>query len=68
MVAKLLYGLLAALVVVVLYFVAWPVPIEPVAWRAPPNPGYSGSFAVNQRLTGVEAPALGRLAKARAGL
>ncbi len=59
MVAKVLYGLLAALVVVVLYFVAWPVPIEPVAWRAPANPGYSGPFAVNQRLKGVEALAIG---------
>jgi sugar lactone lactonase YvrE len=30
-----------------------PVPAEPVAWQAPPNPGYTGAYAVNSRLAGL---------------
>jgi len=37
-----------------LYFVTWPVPVEPVAWQAVPNPGYTGPFAKNERLKGIE--------------
>jgi len=51
---KILWSLIVIIVVIVLYFVAWPVPIDPVAWEAPPNPGYTGAFAVNERLKGVE--------------
>ena len=36
------------------YFLLWPVPIDPVAWEAPPNPGYTGQFAVNQQLAALE--------------
>lgn len=39
---------------IIFYFIAWPVPIAPVAWEAPPNPGYTGPFAVNDRLKDVE--------------
>lgn len=46
---------LAAVVAVVLYFLAWPVPIRPVAWEAPSNPGYTGVFAANERLTAMQA-------------
>lgn len=28
----------------------WPLPVEPVAWQAPPAPTLTGAFAVNQRL------------------
>jgi sugar lactone lactonase YvrE len=43
------------------YFFFWPVPIAPVAWKAPPNPGYSGPFARNTRLKGlVEMLPIGR--------
>ncbi|MBW2608467.1 MAG: SMP-30/gluconolactonase/LRE family protein [Deltaproteobacteria bacterium] len=38
----------------IVYFVAWPVPVSPVAWEAPLNPGYTGPFAVNNRLKGIE--------------
>lgn len=41
------------------YLLAWPVPIEPVAWSAPADPGYSGPFAVNRRLAGLEILAIG---------
>ncbi len=36
------------------YLLAWPVPIEPVAWSPPPDPGYTGPFASNHRLDGIE--------------
>ena len=36
-----------------------PVPAEPVAWQAPPNPGYSGPYAANTRLQGLGMIALG---------
>jgi sugar lactone lactonase YvrE len=36
------------------YLLTWPVPIEPVSWTAPADPGYAGPFAVNERLAGVE--------------
>lgn len=39
---------------IIIYFIAYPVPISPVAWEAPPNPGYTGPFAVNDRLTAIE--------------
>lgn len=41
-----------ALVVAALaaYLAFWPVPIEPVAWQAPPSTGYTGSYAANERL------------------
>ncbi|MCV6614743.1 MAG: SMP-30/gluconolactonase/LRE family protein [Cellvibrionaceae bacterium] len=36
------------------YLSLWPVPVEPVAWQAPPNPGYVGDFAPNDILTQLE--------------
>jgi len=46
-------------VVTLLYFTAWRVPIDPVAWKAPPNSGYSGPFARNERLRGIQALPIG---------
>ena len=46
MLKGILWTLFILLIAIVLYFVAWPVPVEPVAWEAPPNPGYTGPFAV----------------------
>jgi len=43
----------------ILYFIFWPVPIEPVAWEAPPNPGYTGAFIQNERLKGIEIFSIG---------
>lgn len=45
------FGLFLALLV---YLALWPVPVEPVAWEAPPNPGYTGEFALNDRLAGAQ--------------
>ena len=58
MVKRILWSLFVIVILIILYFVAWPVPIDPVAWEAPPNPGYTGSFAVNERLKGVETLAI----------
>jgi sugar lactone lactonase YvrE len=54
MLKKGLFALLIILLLIVLYFLAWPVPIEPVAWKAPPNPGYTGPFAQNELLKAIE--------------
>lgn len=54
MLKRILWSLIIIIVVIVIYLVVWPVPIEPVAWEAPPNPGYTDAFAVNETLKGVE--------------
>lgn len=54
MLRKGLFTLLIILLLIVLYFLAWPVPIEPVSWKAPPNPGYTGPFARNDLLKAIE--------------
>jgi len=59
MIKKILLVFVIIIVAIVLYFVAWPVPIDPVAWEAPPNPGYTGPFAPNERLKGIEVFSIG---------
>ena len=54
MLKRILWSLLVIITVIILYFLLWPVPIDPVAWEAPQNPGYTGAFAVNERLKGIE--------------
>ncbi len=41
------------------YFCFWPVPIEPVSWKAPSAPGYTGVHARNERLSGLQFISLG---------
>lgn len=36
------------------YLSLWPVPIEPVAWKAPAAPGYVGVHAENRKLVGLQ--------------
>jgi sugar lactone lactonase YvrE len=43
---------LAALAV--LYLLAWPAPIDPVAWVPPPAPALEGPYEVNDRLRAAE--------------
>ncbi len=43
-----------ALGALLVYLLAWPVRIEPIAWQAPPAPAYSGDHAVNQELAGLQ--------------
>lgn len=59
MLKKILWLIIAIIVLIVAYLTAWPIPVEPVAWKAPPNPGYSGPFAQNLRLKGIETLAIG---------
>ncbi len=56
---KILLVTLTLLGVLCLYLLAWPVPVDPVAWQAPPNPGYTGVFAANERLKGIETLPIG---------
>ncbi len=39
---------------VLLYFAAWPVPIEPISWNAPKDSGYTGVFKPNNKLKDIE--------------
>ncbi|PSR11634.1 MAG: gluconolactonase [Bacteroidetes bacterium] len=46
---------LATLVAIgLLYLLFWPTPVAPSAWEAPPNPGFTGRFAQNDRLAKVD--------------
>ncbi|OQW42189.1 MAG: strictosidine synthase [Proteobacteria bacterium SG_bin4] len=54
--ASLLY---ATTISIIAYFCFWPVPIEPVSWEAPAAPGYTGSHARNERLSGLQLISLG---------
>jgi sugar lactone lactonase YvrE len=36
------------------YLLLWPVPIEPMAWQAPINAGFSGDFTQNRKLAEIE--------------
>ena len=56
---RILWSLLVVVLVIVLYLLVWPVPVTPVAWKAPPNPGYAGPFAPNERLKEVELLSIG---------
>ena len=51
----LIAGLLGA---IVLYLVAWPVPIQPVSWNAPEDRGLVDPYASNDQLTATVAIAL----------
>ena len=44
----------ALIIVIVLYLIAWPVPIDPVAWQPPLAPQLEGQYAVNDYLAAVE--------------
>lgn len=41
-------------IALMLYGFLWPVPIRPVPWAAPSNPGYTGVFAANERLSAMD--------------
>lgn len=43
----------------VAYLTAWPVPVDPVAWEAPMDAGFTGPFATNTRLAQLNAIRLG---------
>jgi hypothetical protein len=51
-IALLLLGLTA-------YLGLWPVPVQPVSWKAPPARGYSGPHIINERLANLQIIPLG---------
>jgi sugar lactone lactonase YvrE len=36
------------------YLCFWPIPAEPVSWQAPTPPGFTGAYAPNTRLAGLQ--------------
>jgi sugar lactone lactonase YvrE len=50
----LMKAVLGLMVLGLAYLLAWPVPIDPVAWTPPPAPPLAGAYAVNDALAGVE--------------
>ena len=54
MTKKILAALALLLLSALAYLLAWPVPIEPVAWTPPPNPGLTGPYAANDTLKDVQ--------------
>ena len=58
---RLFSGLIVLILILAVYLLTWPVPIDPKAWDAPPNPGYTGAFESNTRLSGIERLPLGGL-------
>jgi hypothetical protein len=59
--ALLVLGLL--LLGLAAYLALWPVPIEPLSWKAPAAPGYVGPHEANQKL--ADLPAEDRLLETR---
>jgi len=56
---KVVLGLGVLLLALVAYLAFWPVPIDPVSWKAPAAPGYVGPHAANQKLAGLKMIDLG---------
>ncbi|WP_421684082.1 SMP-30/gluconolactonase/LRE family protein [Stutzerimonas urumqiensis] len=54
---SLSFGVLV--IAAIAYFCLWPVPVEPVAWDAPAEAGYTGIHAPNTRLADLEHIELG---------
>jgi sugar lactone lactonase YvrE len=42
-----------------LYFIFWPLPVQPVSWHVLPAPGYTGVHTQNSLLTGLQVIPLG---------
>jgi len=56
---KILLTIAVLLLIVVAYFLFWPIPIKPVSWNAPMLPGYVGPHAVNTKLSNLKLIPLG---------
>lgn len=50
-----------SIVFAMVYLMAWPVAIQPVAWNAPVNLGFVGQFAKNEKLESFEKMTMGNL-------
>lgn len=56
---RILLALAVVVAALAAYLLAWPVPVQPVAWAAQASPGYTGAHAVNTRLAGLQTVDLG---------
>ena len=54
MLKKILKGFLALILILVTYLLLWPVPIDPVDWTPPENPGLTGVYQANDALANTE--------------
>ncbi len=59
MIKKISLGLFSLLALGLAYLLLWPVPLQPVAWNAPPDKGYVGVFSPNMDLAGLKTLAIG---------
>lgn len=50
----LIKGLAGCLLALTGYLSFWPVAVDPIAWQAPANSGYTGAFSQNQRLSQIQ--------------
>lgn len=57
---KIVLTIVAILFLLAAYLTLWPVPINPVSWNAPMQPGYVGPHAVNTKLTNIKIISLGK--------
>jgi len=56
---SLLAGLAALILLLAAYLLAWPVPVDPIAWVSPPDRGLVDDFEANDRLAPAYALSLG---------
>ena len=56
---KIAWALTLAVLVLAAYLGLWPVPIQAVRWKAPVATGYTGAYAANNKLAGLNIIPLG---------
>ena len=56
---KIIWTLAIVVLALGAYLSLWPIPVQPVRWNAPAEPGYSGPHAVNNKLAGLKLIPLG---------
>lgn len=54
MARPLIRSIITAVGLGIFYLMAWPIPVDPVAWQAPENPGYTGVFEANTALKSLD--------------
>ena len=56
---KIIWTLAIVVLALGAYLSLWPIPVQPVRWNAPAEPGYIGPHAVNNKLAGLKLIPLG---------
>ena len=59
MVERIVWTIVALVVVLAAYLALWPVPIRALGWVSPSAPGYTGPHAANSKLSGLTLISLG---------